>query len=88
VCAESKELNTWKCLRIAARSARKGLLEDSKLCEAQEGQGFQVHRREAQGVCVVECLKRCCKVTCRRTSFHRGILGSPIKNIKEEEIDD
>jgi hypothetical protein len=25
VCAESKELNTWKCLRIAARGARKSL---------------------------------------------------------------
>jgi hypothetical protein len=34
VCAESKELNTWKCSRIAARSVRKGLLEDSELCEA------------------------------------------------------
>jgi hypothetical protein len=35
VCAESKEFNTWKCLRIVTRDAH------------------------------------------RRTSFHRGILGSP-----------
>jgi hypothetical protein len=34
VCVESKELNTWKCSMIAKRSARKGLLEDSELCEA------------------------------------------------------
>jgi hypothetical protein len=80
-CAQSrKELNTWKCLRIVARSACKDLLEDSELCEAQEGQGFQVHRGEAQGVCTVECLNRRCKVTRRRTSFHRGILGSPRRN--------
>jgi hypothetical protein len=31
VCAESKLFNTWKCLRISARSACKGLLEDSEL---------------------------------------------------------
>jgi hypothetical protein len=47
VCAESKEINTWKCSRIVARSACKVLLEDSELCEAQEGQGSQAHRREA-----------------------------------------
>jgi hypothetical protein len=40
VCAELKELNTWKCSRIAARSARKSLRGDSELCEPQEGQGF------------------------------------------------
>jgi hypothetical protein len=77
VCAESKEFNTWKCLRIAARDARKSLRGDSELCEAQEGQGFQAHRREAQGGCAVECLNKRCKITHRRTSFHRGILGSP-----------
>jgi hypothetical protein len=87
VCVESKELNTWKCSRISTRSACKGLLEDSELCEAQEGQGFQARRREAQRVYVMECLDRCYKVTHRRTSFHKGILGSPIENIKEEEID-
>jgi hypothetical protein len=77
VCAESKELNTWKCLRIFARSVRKGLLEDLELCEAQEEQDFQVRRREARGVCSMECLNMRYKVTRRRTSFHRGILGSP-----------
>jgi hypothetical protein len=35
----------------------------------------------------VECLNKCCKVTHRRTIFHKGILVSPIENIKEEEID-
>jgi hypothetical protein len=77
VCAESKELNTWKCLRIFARSVRKGLLEDLELYEAQEEQDFQVRRREARGVCAMECLNMRYKVTRWRTSFHRGILGSP-----------
>jgi hypothetical protein len=87
VCAKSKEINTWKCSRIAARSACKGLLKDSELCESREEQGFQARRREAQRVCAMECLNMRCKVTRRRTSFHRGILDSPIENIKEEEID-
>jgi hypothetical protein len=31
MCTKSKELNTWKCSRIAARSARKGLLEELRI---------------------------------------------------------
>jgi hypothetical protein len=44
-------------------------------------------RREAQRFCAMECLNRGCKVARRRTSFHRGILGSPVEDIQEEEID-
>jgi hypothetical protein len=33
----------------------------------------------------MECLNRRCKVTRRRTSFHKGILGSPVEGIQEED---
>ena len=76
VCAESKELNTWKCLRISTRSVRKSLLKGSELCGISRGIRLSSSLREAPEVCTMECLNRRCRVTRRRTSFHIGILGS------------
>jgi hypothetical protein len=41
VCAESKGFKHLKCLKVAARSARKSLFQDSKLGNLRKDKAFE-----------------------------------------------